>query len=239
MNQAVDAGMEIHLKAGMNVVIEAGVSLTLQGPGGFVNIGPAGVAIQGIMVLINSGGAAGSGSGSSPQSPQAAQEAQPKDPDQGRRRRDRPEVGLKQSDMRKELLMPPAARMGDMHVCPMVDGIVPHVGGPILPPCEITVLIGFQPAARVTDMAALRRAARRDRHGLDDRPDRRPDGRADGRHDRARRRDRHGLPDRDDRRCGTGFVAPERRPERSGVYEEVSTELIQSRGKARVAGTCD
>jgi uncharacterized Zn-binding protein involved in type VI secretion len=49
--------------------------------------------------------------------------------------------------------MPPAARVSDMHVCPMVDGIVPHVGGPILPPGEITVLIGFLPAARVTDMA--------------------------------------------------------------------------------------
>ena len=40
-----------------------------------------------------------------------------------------------------------------MHVCPMVTGVVPHVGGPILPPCEPTVLIGFLPAARVTDMA--------------------------------------------------------------------------------------
>ena len=30
---------------------------------------------------------------------------------------------------------PPAARMTDMHVCPMVTGVVPHVGGPILPPC--------------------------------------------------------------------------------------------------------
>lgn len=49
--------------------------------------------------------------------------------------------------------MPPAARLTDMHVCPMVTGIVPHVGGPILPPCELTVLIGGLPAARVTDMA--------------------------------------------------------------------------------------
>jgi uncharacterized Zn-binding protein involved in type VI secretion len=49
--------------------------------------------------------------------------------------------------------MPPAARLGDMHVCPMVTGVVPHVGGPILPPCEPTVLIGFQPAARISDMA--------------------------------------------------------------------------------------
>lgn len=49
--------------------------------------------------------------------------------------------------------MPPAARLGDMHVCPMVTGLVPHVGGPILPPCCPTVLIGAMPAARVGDMA--------------------------------------------------------------------------------------
>src|SRR5580692_7328717 len=48
--------------------------------------------------------------------------------------------------------MPPAARTTDMHVCPMVTVLVPHVGGPILPPCEPTVLIGFLPAARITDM---------------------------------------------------------------------------------------
>jgi len=66
---AVDSGMEIHLKAGMKVVIEGGMQLSLKGPGGFIDIGPAGVAIQGTMVLINSGGAAGAGSGSSPQAP--------------------------------------------------------------------------------------------------------------------------------------------------------------------------
>src|SRR5947209_6787895 len=48
--------------------------------------------------------------------------------------------------------MPPAARLLDMHVCPMVTGIVPHVGGPILPPCCPTVIIGMMPAARVGDM---------------------------------------------------------------------------------------
>ena len=51
--------------------------------------------------------------------------------------------------------MQPAARAGDLHVCPMVTpGIppVPHVGGPILPPGCPTVLIGFMPAARVGDM---------------------------------------------------------------------------------------
>ena len=49
--------------------------------------------------------------------------------------------------------MPPAARLGDMHVCPMVTGVVPHVGGPILPPCCPTVLIGGMMAARLGDMA--------------------------------------------------------------------------------------
>ena len=49
--------------------------------------------------------------------------------------------------------MPPAARVTDMHVCPMVTGVVPHVGGPILPPCAMQVLIGGLPAARITDLA--------------------------------------------------------------------------------------
>ena len=48
--------------------------------------------------------------------------------------------------------MPPAARVSDMHVCPMVTGVVPHVGGPILPPGCPTVLIGMMPAARMGDM---------------------------------------------------------------------------------------
>lgn len=45
----------------------------------------------------------------------------------------------------------PAARVGDMHVCPLVTALVPHVGGPILPPGAPTVLIGGMPAARVTN----------------------------------------------------------------------------------------
>jgi uncharacterized Zn-binding protein involved in type VI secretion len=39
-----------------------------------------------------------------------------------------------------------------MHTCPMVTGVVPHVGGPILPPGCPTVLIAGMPAARVGDM---------------------------------------------------------------------------------------
>jgi uncharacterized Zn-binding protein involved in type VI secretion len=48
--------------------------------------------------------------------------------------------------------MPPAARVSDMHTCPMVTGVVPHVGGPILPPCAITVITGGMPQARIGDM---------------------------------------------------------------------------------------
>jgi uncharacterized Zn-binding protein involved in type VI secretion len=48
--------------------------------------------------------------------------------------------------------MPPASRITDMHTCPMVTGVVPHVGGPILPPCCPTVIIGSIPAARVGDL---------------------------------------------------------------------------------------
>ena len=46
--------------------------------------------------------------------------------------------------------MPFAARVGDMHVCPMVTGVVPHVGGPIVLGSP-TVMIGGMPAARVGD----------------------------------------------------------------------------------------
>jgi len=52
--------------------------------------------------------------------------------------------------------MPPAARINDMHTCPMqTPGTppIPHVGGPILPPGCPNVFIGGQPAARLGDMA--------------------------------------------------------------------------------------
>lgn len=52
--------------------------------------------------------------------------------------------------------MPSAARIGDMHTCPMQTPVippVPHVGGPILPPGCPTVLIGGMPAARAGDLA--------------------------------------------------------------------------------------
>ncbi|MEM8571097.1 MAG: PAAR domain-containing protein [Pseudomonadota bacterium] len=47
--------------------------------------------------------------------------------------------------------MPPAARLTDMHTCPLTTGVVPHVGGPIIGPGVSTVLIAGLPAAVVGD----------------------------------------------------------------------------------------
>ena len=74
LRHALDAGMEIYLKAGMNVVVESQVTLTLKVGGNFININPAGIFIQGTLVMINSGGAPGAGSGCSPQSPKMPRE---------------------------------------------------------------------------------------------------------------------------------------------------------------------
>ena len=183
------------------------------------------------MVLINSGGAAGSGSGSSPASPTAPDDpagrpaGQADRPDQGRRRHHRPEVGPGLTGLgpkppmptRKEPAMPPAARVGDMHMCPMVTpGVppIPHVGGPILPPGGITVMIGGQPAARMGDMAVCVGPPDTHRDGLADRHDRQHDGRPDGRPHGPRRDDRHRLPHRDDRhpRPGARRSRPRPRP---------------------------
>lgn len=45
----------------------------------------------------------------------------------------------------------PAIRVGDMTVCPLVTGVVPHVGGPVIGPGTPTVLIGGMPAAVLGD----------------------------------------------------------------------------------------
>ena len=72
---ALQAGTDIHIKAGTNVVIEAGAMITLKAAGSFITIGGPGVMIKGPMVMINSGGSAGSGAGSSPDKPKEAQPA--------------------------------------------------------------------------------------------------------------------------------------------------------------------
>ncbi|MEP6897883.1 MAG: type VI secretion system tip protein TssI/VgrG [Rhodanobacter sp.] len=61
----------IYLNAGTTAVIEAGAMITLKAGGSFITIGASGVTISGAMVLINSGGAAGSGSAGSLVSPMA------------------------------------------------------------------------------------------------------------------------------------------------------------------------
>lgn len=53
--------------------------------------------------------------------------------------------------------MPPAARINDMHVCPIITPAilpVPHVGGPIIGPGVPTVLIDKLPAAVMGDMCS-------------------------------------------------------------------------------------
>ena len=75
---SMNAGQTVYINGGMNVVIQAGMELSLVGSGGFVTIGPSGVSISGTMVLINSGGAAGSGSPGqtpSPKTPTAPDKA--------------------------------------------------------------------------------------------------------------------------------------------------------------------
>jgi type VI secretion system secreted protein VgrG len=74
---ALDAGTEVHIKSGVTLVIEAGTGITLKVGGNYVTLSPAGVAIQGTMVLINSGGMALSGTGASPGSPKAPDKADP------------------------------------------------------------------------------------------------------------------------------------------------------------------
>jgi type VI secretion system secreted protein VgrG len=82
MNDVLSASQAVYITGGMNVVIQAGMQLSLVGPGGFIDIGPAGVSIQGTMVLINSGGAPGSAQSASPDSPASPDlPADPKDPD--------------------------------------------------------------------------------------------------------------------------------------------------------------
>jgi len=66
---SMNASNTVYINAGTNVVIQAGVELSLVASGNFITVGPSGVAISGTMVLINSGGAAGSGTAGQISSP--------------------------------------------------------------------------------------------------------------------------------------------------------------------------
>ncbi len=79
-NQSTDVSQAVYIKAGTTVVIEAGIGITLSVGGNFVTINPAGVQIQGVLVLINSGGSAIPGIPGVIQSPAEAKEADNADP---------------------------------------------------------------------------------------------------------------------------------------------------------------
>jgi type VI secretion system secreted protein VgrG len=74
-----EGSQTIHIKAGTKLILEAGVQVSLKVGGNFVDIGPAGVTIQGTIVLINSGGAAGSAADADPDDPDDPDN--PDDPD--------------------------------------------------------------------------------------------------------------------------------------------------------------
>ena len=64
-------------------------------------------------------------------------------------------LAIAPSVLRRSFAMPAAARIGDLHTCPMqtpaVPAPIPHVGGPIIGPGAPTVLIGGMPAACMGD----------------------------------------------------------------------------------------
>ncbi|MCC6537798.1 MAG: type VI secretion system tip protein VgrG [Bryobacterales bacterium] len=76
----LEGGTTVHLKGGMKVIVEAGMQVSLKAGGSFVDIGPAGVAIKGPLILLNSGGAAGSGDGIKAAAPAAPEEPLNADP---------------------------------------------------------------------------------------------------------------------------------------------------------------
>jgi type VI secretion system secreted protein VgrG len=82
-NIAVESGAmgEIHVKSGMKLILEAGMQLSLVGPGGFIDIGPAGVTIEGVMVKVNCGGGQpAQGSGVQAEAPEEPERAEPAEP---------------------------------------------------------------------------------------------------------------------------------------------------------------
>lgn len=78
-NHSEDTSGDIYLKAGANIVLEAGAAITLKVGGNFVTINSSGIFIKGTMVMINSGGAALSGSAGSLVAPMKPQIADPAD----------------------------------------------------------------------------------------------------------------------------------------------------------------
>lgn len=119
-NYALDAGSNVHIKAGTSAVIEAGASLTLKVGGSFVNINSGGVFVKGPMVMLNSGGAAGSGAGASPEAPKDPKEA------------DRDAAGKATSQKRNPPPPAPpdfAAQAASIHAVRLEDNVPPPPSG--------------------------------------------------------------------------------------------------------------
>ncbi|MGC1507786.1 bacteriophage T4 gp5 trimerisation domain-containing protein, partial [Ketobacter sp.] len=76
-NYREHAAVEYHLKAGAGVVLDAGQSLTLKAAGSSVVLDETGVSVTGLMVLINSGGGAGSAKGASASAPKTSEPVDP------------------------------------------------------------------------------------------------------------------------------------------------------------------
>ena len=90
--------------------------------------------------------------------------------------------------------MPPAARITDMHTCPMqTPGLppIPHAGGPVIGPGAPTVLIGKLPAAVMGDMYGT---ARQHHQRIGHSDDWRQACRTHGRHHGTRRRNSRRMP---------------------------------------------
>ena len=123
-NFAHEAGQIIHLKAGMTIVLEAGTELTLKVGGNYIDINPSGISIFGTMVMINSGGSAGSGCGSSPTSPTDPVDPNaPKDPDKA----DDGKTGTKLGSGSSPAASSSGAPAGSMSLAP------PAAGSPAAP----------------------------------------------------------------------------------------------------------
>ncbi|MET0383793.1 MAG: type VI secretion system tip protein TssI/VgrG [Burkholderiaceae bacterium] len=74
-----EAGSEVHLKGGAKVIIEGGAQVTLKVGGNFIDINSGGIFIKGTMVMVNSGGSAGSGTAAAPIAPKDAKIAMTSD----------------------------------------------------------------------------------------------------------------------------------------------------------------
>lgn len=113
--------------------------------------------------------------------------------------------------------MPPAARVSDPHACPVVEQGNPHVGGPILPEGDPTVLIGFMPAARQGDGVFCKGATDAVAAGSPTVLIGHKQAARLGESDDPRRGRGRWLPQRQDRRLGAGRRAPNRQGLRRAV----------------------